>query len=698
MDKIPIRMELRWCNVRVWSFLCGALLLPSLASAAVLEPPSLRCTSVGPAGEAVLTWVVPPDPNGLFLRYDVFHATDPAGPFALVGQVATYAQSTFTHTGAGADAAPQYYYLTTVAAAAPPNTSSSSDTLATMFLQVTQSVPLGSSVVDWNLPHDPPLPGANPVGYVHMEYPVGTWALADSLINTLHHWQRVVSVCADSLTFRATLPDASGCISTSNAHGAFFQDISPPTVPTIVNLTVDTATNQAVLSWNPSPETDTDGYIIVLSTPGGNVILDTLYGQFNTTYTWPLSNAGAGPESYTVAAIDTCWKGTPPSPNTSAASNAHTSVHLATTYDRCAATIRVDRTDYTGWPVDHYELYLQLDHAGPLNLIALMDPATYQHVLTGVLPGREYCFVAKAVGLRETLSNLHCRTTAYPAVPQWNYLRTATIAGEDQVLVEDSVDTGAFTRRLLLERSHNGLPWEVLATAVPGTASVVAFIDTDALPADRSYTYRVLVEDSCGNTVVTSNTGNTIHLAATAGLGGVNQLLWNGYVQWAGNVSGYRVFRSVADGPFSLLATTGPAQWSFQDDVQGLWQSSGKCCYYVEAVEAGNPSGINALSTSNSACAVQQEEVWVPNAFIEGGYNNTFRPVLAYADVSGYEFTIFNRWGQQIWTTTDRHQAWDGRVGGGLVPQGVYAWYCTFRNGAGKTVEKRGTVTFVAGQ
>ncbi|MEO7080278.1 MAG: gliding motility-associated C-terminal domain-containing protein, partial [Flavobacteriales bacterium] len=80
------------------------------------------------------------------------------------------------------------------------------------------------------------------------------------------------------------------------------------------------------------------------------------------------------------------------------------------------------------------------------------------------------------------------------------------------------------------------------------------------------------------------------------------------------------------------------------------------------------------------------------------GYNNSFHPVLSYADVDRYEFTIFNRWGQQIWTTTDRYEAWDGRVDGRMVPQGVYAYYCSFLNGSGKTVERRGTVTFLAGR
>lgn len=697
---IPIAAPRRWMGVRHLGLLL-LLLCPPALRATVLDPPSLRCISVGAAGQALLNWVPPPDPSAEFLRYEVYHASALAGPYSLAASIATYAQATYTDVAAGANSGPQYYYLVTVSTSGPPNVSLPSDTLASIFVQVTQSVPLGGSVVDWNLPHNPPL--ATAAGYgarIAMEYPAGTWALADSVPNTVHHWSRTVSICQDSLNFRVHLRDASGCTSSSSVTGAMFQDITPPSVPQIVNVTVDTTSNRAVVHWLPCPELDTQGYILVMVTPAGNVILDTLYGRLNTSFVWPLSNAGNGAETYTVAAIDTCWKGTPPSPNTSAASQPHTSVFLSTRYDRCAGTILVQRTDYAGWAVDHYELYLRLDQTGPYNLVAVLGPATQQFLQQNVLPGHDYCYVLKAIGTvpgQSALANKACRTTAYPPVPQWNYLRQTTVAANNLVQVVDSLDPNAYTRRLILERTSNGSPWETIATLLPGTGPVVTFLDDGAQTADHSYSYRVLVEDSCGQLTVTSNIGTSILLTVDPSPGGINQLRWNGYVQWAGQVSGYAVFRSVADGPFQLVAATAADQWSFADDVNNLYLTPGKFCYYVVATEAGNPAGINASSTSNAVCAVQQEEVWIPNAFIQGGYNPLFKPVLAYADVAHYEFTIFNRWGQQIWTTNDRDRAWDGRVNGTIVPQGVYAYYCAFLNGAGKTIEKRGTVTFIPG-
>ena len=352
-----------------------------------------------------------------------------------------------------------------------------------------------------------------------------------------------------------------------------------------------------------------------------------------------------------------------------------------------------------GWPVEQYALFGSIDNT-PYTLLATLGPDESTFLLANAQADHDYCFVMQATGAlpgQISLSNKTCRTTAYPQVPLWNYVRVATVADKDRITVVDSVDTSSFTKRLVLERTYNGLPWEAIAEVPGGTVPVVVFEDLDVLTGERSYAYRVAAEDSCGERTAISNTGNTMLLSASADLDGFNRLYWNGYTEWAGNVAGYTVYQSIADGPFAQVGVTAPGMWQFADNVEALFNTPGKFCYYVEANEVGNPSGINAISTSNIACAVQKEEVWIPNAFIASGYNSTFKPVLAYANADRYEFTIFNRWGQQIWTTTDRDKPWDGRVNGNLVPQGVYAYYCTFINGAGKTVERRGTVTFLPG-
>jgi hypothetical protein len=315
-----------------------------------------------------------------------------------------------------------------------------------------------------------------------------------------------------------------------------------------VYVSVDTAANQSVLEWEPSPELDTQGYIIVWSAPGGNTIIDTVYGRLNTSYQWLLSQAGTGPEAFTIAAIDTCERGNPPSPNTSATLDPHATVFLSTAFDPCAATIRVVRTPYVGWPVDHYELFVSVDN-GPFALLASLPPDLSDQLLPNVQPDHAYCFVMQAYGAAPgqfSRSNKTCRSTTYPAVPQWNYLRNVTVLAPDRIQITDSVELAPFTRQLVLERSANGAPWKGIDSVASPAIPVITFLDEDVATAERSYSYRVAAQDSCGQRTTVSNTGNSILLTTDPGLDGLNRLYWNGYVAWAGNITAWNVYRSIA--------------------------------------------------------------------------------------------------------------------------------------------------------
>jgi len=690
---------MRSCSVRLCLLsLILALHLP--ASGQVLDPPSLRCVSVGPAGDVLLTWVVPPDPTAIFLAYEIYHAVNAGGPYALLTSIPVYGQDTFFHAGAGGDTGPQYYYMVTLSTSPPPNASLPGSVLASMFLTVNQSTPLGSAVIDWTTFSVPLPPTSATSAGVAMEHPQGTWSSIATVADPVTYVEQVTSICDDSLTFRISLADDIGCVNLSNLAGGSFQDVTPPSIPIMSTVTVDPVTGQTIVTWAPSPEGDTDGYIIVFVDPPSSIIVDTINGQNNTQYIYPLSDATAGPESYTIAAIDTCLSGIPPSPNTSATFDPHTTIHVTTTYDRCGGDITIDWTPYIGFEVQSYELYAQQD-GGAIFLLGTYSPTVSTAFHADVVPFAEYCYVVRAVesgGPRFSNSNRSCRIADYPPVPQWNYIRLATVLADDHVQVVDSIETAVEAKRYRLERASNGEPWMPIASAPGGPGPVIVFNDLDVQADQRSYQYRILVDDSCGNEVVESNIGSTILLVAEAGLDGVNSLRWNGYEDWAGAVSGYEVYRSIGDGPYALVAVTGQTEWSYEDDVTQLVGTNGRFCYQVRALESGNPAGIDATSESNVVCAIQPEQVWIPNAFIAGGINSSFKPVIAYVDIRNYEFSIFNRWGQQFWTTDDPERSWDGTLNGAPVPQGVYAYYCAFQNGAGQRQVKRGTVTFIWGQ
>ncbi|MFN3876621.1 MAG: hypothetical protein ACK4L7_12005, partial [Flavobacteriales bacterium] len=315
------------------ALLAAALACP-LLNAQVLAPPDLRCASVAVNGDVTLSWVVPPDPGGDFQSYQVWQATDIAGPFAQVATIGLYGQSSFTHVGANGNGGARFYYMTTVSGGVP---SQPSDTVATLFLQVFQSTPLGNANLSWNAAAVAPT--AASAFTVWLEYPVGAWTQIATVPASVFSHQWPVDICEDSLTFRIGLADASGCLSFSNRDGEVFRDVTPPGVPVIQGVSVDTLTCHSTVTWSPSPQPDTDGYIIVHNGPGGAVIVDTVFGQFNNSYEWSDSWPSGGPEAFTVAAFDTCYAGSPPSPNTSATGSAHATMHASTEYFRCEGRV-----------------------------------------------------------------------------------------------------------------------------------------------------------------------------------------------------------------------------------------------------------------------------------------------------------------------------------------------------------------------
>ncbi len=78
--------------------------------------------------------------------------------------------------------------------------------------------------------------------------------------------------------------------------------------------------------------------------------------------------------------------------------------------------------------------------------------------------------------------------------------------------------------------------------------------------------------------------------------------------------------------------------------------------------------------------------VYVPNSFTpnEDNKNDTFNAVTRGVKI--YSLFIFDRWGHQIFETTDQNTGWDGTFKGQLCPSDIYVWkiYATSTEGVFK--------------
>ena len=87
--------------------------------------------------------------------------------------------------------------------------------------------------------------------------------------------------------------------------------------------------------------------------------------------------------------------------------------------------------------------------------------------------------------------------------------------------------------------------------------------------------------------------------------------------------------------------------------------------------------------------------VYVPNAFTPDGdgYNNNFKPVVNNIMEEGYEFLVFNRWGEVVFRTTSLYGSWDGTYNGEAVEDDVYVWKVTAKDNRNETHQFTGHVT-----
>jgi len=75
--------------------------------------------------------------------------------------------------------------------------------------------------------------------------------------------------------------------------------------------------------------------------------------------------------------------------------------------------------------------------------------------------------------------------------------------------------------------------------------------------------------------------------------------------------------------------------------------------------------------------------VYVPNAFTPDGdaINGVFLPIIRDDVARDHDLRIFDRWGREVFQTSDPTVGWDGTVDGNEPKTDVYIWKLRSRNG-----------------
>lgn len=101
-------------------------------------------------------------------------------------------------------------------------------------------------------------------------------------------------------------------------------------------------------------------------------------------------------------------------------------------------------------------------------------------------------------------------------------------------------------------------------------------------------------------------------------------------------------------------------------------------------------------TTTKTVYVIPVSTVYIPNTFTPDNdeYNNTLTPI-AY-DILEFKFSIYNRWGEKVFDTSELLKGWDGRFKGSQCPPGIYLYKIEYKQLKDqKTIEKTGHINLL---
>ncbi len=157
-------------------------------------------------------------------------------------------------------------------------------------------------------------------------------------------------------------------------------------------------------------------------------------------------------------------------------------------------------------------------------------------------------------------------------------------------------------------------------------------------------------------------------------------------------------------------------QISFENNTEGAvyyeWDFNDESLFSEEENPThiyGNPgffdvklyasTGFGCIDSITQQVAVVFDKLFPPTAFSPTALDEEDREFRIYADgivSNGYQFQVFNRWGEVIFESLNYEVGWNGRMNNDKpAPAGVYVWVAQFNDILGRKHKQQGTVTLL---
>ena len=276
--------------------------------------------------------------------------------------------------------------------------------------------------------------------------------------------------------------------------------------------------------------------------------------------------------------------------------------------------------------------------------------------------GVQYCYRLEAtVGPALVTSSEACVSGISSDAPE--SITNVVVSIEDnkpRLVAALPATSPASTYTLLVSRASSPAgPFEPVGTSVNKNT----FVDENANASASVYCYEVSVQSNCGLTSAPSKPICTVLLASKSNTG----IDWNVDSPFTPETVDNYIVEVIdsLNGTKREISVSGNTH--FEPDPNDPNLQSQK--YRIIAISANG-----SVSYSNFYTFRREAKILVPDAFTPNGdaMNDTFLAKGIYFDQ--FQMIIYDRWGEVVYSTTDKSQGWDGKIKGENAQAGQYMY------------------------
>ncbi len=490
-----------------------------------------------------------------------------------------------------------------------------------------------------------------------------------------------------NITWYYYLESVHNCPGQTSLHSDTLNNLSPAIA--IIN-SVSVEGNNVRIKWERSPSAQVNAYIIYRTTALGTVPIDTAFN--NLEYLDQGANPSGKSENYYIVALDRCG-------NSSLFGDPHNTIFLQSEFNTCQQTITLRWNIYKNWqnPIETQEVWLSRN-GDPPQMVGTVDGNQDNFVFQNANDGENYCFYINAIEQNTgnfAASNVVCLSPDFVQPMRNIRIKNVSVTADDDIEITWVWDANAELNEAGLFSNFEGN--DVIETT-PLTISPLFFENTflfeNAEPDKKEWNFSIGTIDQCGTTFNSLNAAPVFLTVNPATQGQINDLIWTAPELPFSEIIEYQIFKSAGNQTI-FLNTVDAGTLTYSDALSADDLNVEKVCYYILARTIFTyPDGTKAevFSRSNTACATQDVQIFLPNAFAPRGRNQIFKPVFSFGQTKSYEFKIFNRWGGLIFQTNDPETGWNGKQDGKDVPQAVYTYALKIIQPSGEIIQKSGWV------